>query len=85
MSVVIAITYKCRCMAKERDVVIDARHAGEPLEGLMRRIQTAIAFDHFLTSPTCREVKMEYAKIPVYDGIPGGPPTKAPGKPDILF
>ena len=63
----IEIKYKCRCMLKERDVLVVARSSGEDILDFMERMQKSIGKDHRQQSPFCQATKMEYAKIPIED------------------
>lgn len=73
----IAITYKCKCMAAEETIMIDARQEGEEIIWWMdNTLGPAIAKDHRWRSPVCIATTMEYVKIPVEDDRPIGGPMK---------
>jgi len=76
MSKMIYVIYKCKCMHKDRQIEIQERGLTEDVRDFVQRVQEVIGNDHADNFPTCREEKMEYAKIPALQGIgfdPGKP------------
>lgn len=73
----IAIRYKCACMAEEATVQVRERQEGTDIvdwvEGVMG---LALAADHKRRSPDCRRPRTEYVKIPAPENAPfiGGSP-----------
>lgn len=65
------VRYKCRCMLTETSIRVPFRRLGEDVVQYMQTvIQPAVYLDHRQRSPSCREEKMEYAKIPSPENAP---------------
>jgi hypothetical protein len=67
----LAILYKCKCMAAEASVEVPDRPAGGDLMLWMNVVQGTLGLDHSARSPRCLAAEMEYVKIPVDDGADG--------------
>ena len=60
------IFYKCACMAEEAEITVHDRVPQLDVADWMGRVVVMqIAADHATRSPLCRELEMEYAKIPL--------------------
>ena len=59
----IAIPWKCRCMASERTFDMRERDAGEDVRAWMDSLARCISTEHRRVSPLCQAVSMEYLKF----------------------
>ena len=70
------IIYKCRCMAAETELDVPDRRPSTDVAAWMDVVMKNVGFDHRELSSHCRETKLEYARIPVADGVVGAAPEK---------
>lgn len=63
------VIYKCACLKEPRTFQCLARIAGEPIEFYMGWvIQPSVCLHHREHSPECRQEKLEWLRIPIFEG-----------------
>lgn len=72
------IKYKCKCMKKEREIVVTDRVLGSDIAFWMERVvRHSLSYDHSSLNPLCTAQTMDYLKIPMDEGGGGiGVPTE---------
>lgn len=62
------IRYKCKCMNKERSIIVTDRVSKSDIADWMENVvQSSVGYDHRARNPLCRNKETEFIKIPMSD------------------